>query len=287
MPSTAARALPTASTTVFGPSVKSPATQTLAGESGEDAEIRFLTDGGHKDVARDLVVGAVQDLRDELSRLGIGLIPAVAEDDIAVPHLDRCLEDAEAHAVGLGLLDLHRVSGHVLEGLAVVDPGLGAAADRCPAGIHGDIAAADDDDPLALEGIRTGILEIMQGLDHTGLVLAGNTQQRGLFRTGGDENGVVVAAKVIQQDIFPKRLPAEEADAGHVENLLVDVDKFLIQTESRDAVAQHAAHPRIGVIEIDVRARAVEPDGRGDARRPGPHDRDALAADRPHGQAVG
>ena len=93
---------------------------------------------------------------------------------------------------------------------AVDDDGLlGAQAQRRPDGVHGHVAAADDDDALAVQDRRVRVLaegahqvdagEVLVGRVDALEVLAGDVHEHGQAGADGDEDGVEVLAQLAQR----------------------------------------------------------------------------------------
>ena len=237
------------------------------GTAVQQGEVRLFADGRDEGVAGNEMVGSVQDLRHQAAAFGVGDILAVPENDPAFLHLDRCLEYTEADAVRLGLVDFQRIGRHVLESLAVIDPGFGAAADRGPAGIHGHIAAADDDDFLS-KGELIRLLEVGKGLD--GALLARNPEGRGFFRPGGEQDGVKAISELFQRQLFPDRNAGMENDPALMQEPLVGFHEGAVQAEGRDPIAEDAAQMVVGIVQMDLGPLPEEPDGCGDTGGPEP-----------------
>ena len=103
-------------------------------------------------------------------------------------------EEAEGHAFALGVVGLDVVGRHLVAAAAVGDGhGGGAEPARGPRGVHGDVAAADDDDALAAEVHRLVELDPAQEVraaDDAQAVLARDAEARRPVRAGRDEDGV-------------------------------------------------------------------------------------------------
>ena len=77
---------------------------------------------------------------------------------------------------------------------------------------------------------------------------------------GAQKNGVIGGRQLRQRDILSHFRGAFENDTGLLEHGLEGIAVFLVQTEGRDAVTEHAAHSGICVDEGDVGPGLIEPD---------------------------
>ena len=74
---------------------------------------------------------------------------------LVAEHLERRDQEVEEDALLLGVVDLLGARGELVVRAAVDDPGLGRPEPpRRPDRVHRDVAAADHDDPLAVEDRR-------------------------------------------------------------------------------------------------------------------------------------
>ena len=118
-----------------------------------------------------------------------------------------------------GLVDLLAVGEHLVLGLqgdqGDADTAIALALDAGEAAgdVHGDVAAADDDDGLGdLEGLAKGdaAQEVHGGVDLR-VIAAGDTGGAALVQTDGEQHGVVLGAQLVHLDVL--------ADAGAAADL--------------------------------------------------------------------
>ena len=129
---------------------------------------------------------------------------------LVAEHFDRRDQELELDAFLLGVVDFLGAGRHFLAGAAIDDHGgLGAQAFGGAGGVHGDVAAADDGDALALEHRGVGPRELVGGHQvHAGEILVGGIdalevlarhihedRQAGAV---GDEDGVELLAQFRQ-----------------------------------------------------------------------------------------
>jgi len=205
-------------------------------------------------------------------------------DQLAVLVPDQARRSGEQvilHALFLGGVDLDPVRGHLVARPAVQeDRLLGAHAERGARGIHGGVAAADDDDALAGQidvDPELALLQELGALPDAVQVLTLAAQRRVIPRAHGEQDGVVVLLEVGDRVVLAERLVADDVHA-EVEDLLdLEVEHLLGQAVLRDAVAQHAAQLGFrvedggGVAESPQVIRRREPAG------PATDDGDLLA----------
>ena len=137
----------------------------------------------------------VQTLSTALSTL------AVAGEMVDAPAV------VQRDALGLGLLDLEVVGGHVL---AALEAGLvdlrGAEAASRARRVDGHVAAADHEDLAAAEVDVLAELDVGEegeGAHHAVLVLAGHAQLDGLVRARRHEDGVEPVVLELRRDRRP------------------------------------------------------------------------------------
>ena len=130
---------------------------------------------------------------------------------------------------------------------------------RSPETIRPGIAAADDDDALALGRdrlVRDGnarrplvlLGEIFHREMHALEFAAGNRQLAGLLRAHGQADGIELLPQLFARDIFSDRHTGLELDAFGLHLIQPTVDDPLFHFEIGDAVAQQAADA-IGLFE--------------------------------------
>ena len=119
--------------------------------------------------------------------------PALAED------ADRGHEKLHLDPFFQGLFDLLGRGGHLRAGAAVEDEDfLRAGPDSCPDGIHCDVPAADDGDPVAEGDLLAQVdpLEVIDPVDYPRELLARHVKLAGEDRPAADEDGGVFLAGV-------------------------------------------------------------------------------------------
>ena len=188
------------------------------------------------------------------------------------------------------MVQLGAAGGHLGLGAAVGDDrALGAQALGGADGVHGHVAAAEDDDVLAVLGRGVVLREVVRlhevhagevlvGEEDVRQVLAGDVEELRQARARGDVDGVeaLLEELVGVGDVAHDRVVLE-LDAHLFQAVDLALDDRLRQTELGDAVDEHAAAGEEGLEDGDVKAVAGELAGAGDAGRAGADDGDLLA----------
>ena len=200
--------------------------------------------------------------------------PGVVADDLGGRD-----EEGELHALALRVVDLGPVGRHLLAAAPVGDRDAGGAqAPGGPRGVHGHVAAADDDDPPAGEVRRPGRAGPR----------AGTRRRRG--RPGGPRPGRRGSwSAACRSPRGPRRTRRAASAARSRTGLLVTISTpmsvtFLMslrdhlgrQPVGRDGEAQEAAGLGRRLEDPDAVADAGQLPGGGQAGRAGADDRDPL-----------
>ena len=188
------------------------------------------------------------------------------------------------------MVQLGTTAGHLVLGTAVSDDGvLGAQTLGGTDGVHSHVAAAKDNDVLAVlgGGVVLGELvglhqvhagEVLVSEEDVGQVLAGDVEELGQASAGRHVDGV----EALLEQLLGRGHVAYDGvvlklDAHVLQAVDLALDDRLGQTELGDAVDQHAAAGEEGLEDGDVKAVTGELAGAGDAGRAGADDGDLLA----------
>src|ERR1022692_1727442 len=145
--------------------------------------------------------------------------------------------------------------------------------------IGSGIAAADDDDALALGGHGRRASEELHGEVDAVQLAAGDREIAGLLGAAGEQDGVVAAAQIFDRNVAADVGIGDELDALGAHLLETPVDEVLFHLEIRDAVAEEAADAVVLFKHGDGVAGAAQLLCGGEARGAGADDGDALAGD--------
>ena len=188
------------------------------------------------------------------------------------------------------MVQLGATAGHLVLGTAVSDDGvLGAQTLGGTDGVHSHVAAAKDNDVLAVlgGGVVLGELvglhqvhagEVLVCEEDVGQVLAGDVEELGQASAGRHVDGV----EALLEQLLGRGHVAHDGvvlklDAHVLQAVNLALDDRLGQTELGDAVDQHAAAGEEGLEDGNVKAVTGELAGAGDAGRAGADDGDLLA----------
>src|SRR5690606_35097902 len=199
----------------------------------------------------------------------------------------------EVDALLLGVGDLALAARHVgpVAAVEALDR-LRALADRGAHAVHGSVAAADDDDALALRVQFAGIEfrhvvaealavrggQVVDGADDAGGTRVRPAEVAALVDAGGDDHGVVLAADRVEGEVFADIAVQHELDAGLFQLGDPLHHHVLLQLEAGDAIGHEPARAVVAVIDRDLHARAAQRIGRRQPARPRADDADAFGA---------
>ena len=175
---------------------------------------------------------------------------AVTADD-----LDRCVEEAELHALLHRLLDLFGVGGHFILRAAVDDIGLlRAETHRAAAHIHRNVTAADDRTALADRGLAAEVhlAQELHAAEHALKLLAGDIELCRLLRADGEiEALIALIPKLLDRDVPADLDAAAELHAHLAEDIDLSIEHILLKAEGRYAEREHAAGDGVAVKHRD------------------------------------
>ena len=193
----------------------------------------------------------------------------------SLTHADRRGQLHQLHALGQAILDLHLVGGHLGLGPPVEDDHLvRAEPPGGPGHVHRGVAAAHDHHRALDRVVVVGLLvqEVDPGDHALGVELALDPHRLGCPGAAADEDRVVALHQLVQGDVAADRLVVEDLHARPLDVLDLGVYHRVRQPVGRDAVAQHPARARLGLVD----RRPCGPCGPGTRRRsapPGPRRR--------------
>ena len=237
------------------------------------------------------VLGLLGDPVGERAHHGLGLVVAL---DLPVRfgvELEVLGVEDDVHVLGVGQLaqlqrgELHLGGAAAAEDVHVGDRGgLQAAVDvvrdfgdqevigvlgEHPGDVEGHVAVADHGDFLGLQRPVAGNVRVavVPG-DEVGAAVgalefdARDVQVRVLDGAGGEDDGVVVRAEVLEREVRAVVDVAEEADVPAVQDLVQGVDDALDARVVRGhAVADQAVRRRVAVEEVDADGELAALDG--------------------------
>ena len=191
------------------------------------------------------------------------------------------------------MLDL-LLTGRQLGHAAAVDDVdiLGTQTLGAAGSVHGDIAAADNGNGLALHDGRAGILlvrlhqvdagQVLVGGVDAVQALAGDAHKAGQTGTGRDIDGLeaVVVHQLVDGQDFTDDHVRLDVHAQLLQALDLVLDDVLGQTELGDAVHQHAAGHMQGLVDGDLVAQLGQIARDGQAGRACADDSDLVAVGR-------
>ena len=179
-------------------------------------------------------------------------------------------------------IELGGIGGHVALLPAVGDRDLRAETHRGAGHVHGDVAAADHDDLFADRGPGPGV-DLAQEVDAAPdalQLLARDAEGGGLLCADAEIEGVIaLLAQLLDGDVLADLHAAAEDHAQLLEHVDLRVEHGLLQTEARDAVAEHAAGQLVLVEDGDAVVVAGEVVGAAQTRGAGADDGDLLVAE--------
>ena len=191
------------------------------------------------------------------------------------------LQGQNLAALADGLLDLLRQGGHVLNAAAVHTGHAGRAQALGGAGgVHGDVAAADDADPLARKVRRVALADAAQhlhGAEHAHGAFALNAE---LFIAGsadGQIHRVVLLLNVGHGYVLPDGHAGAHLHPGGENEVDVPIQHVLGQAIVRNAVPKHTAQLGQFVVYGDRVSHQGKVIGRGQAAGAAADDGDLLA----------
>ena len=237
------------------------------------------------------VLGLLGDPVGERAHHGLGLVVAL---DLPVRfgvELEVLGVEDDVHVLGVGQLaqlqrgELHLGGAAAAEDVHVGDRGvLQAAVDvvrdfgdqevigvlgEHPGDVEGDVAVADHGDFLGIQRPVAGNVRVavVPG-DEVGAAVgalefdARDVQVRVLDGAGGEDDGVVVRAEVLEREVRAVVDVAEEADVAAVQDLVQGVDDALdARVVGGHAVADQAVGRRVAVEEVDADGELAALDG--------------------------
>ena len=209
---------------------------------------------------------------------------AAERGDLSVFPLNgfRLMLEEELDPFFLCLGHFVRIGGHVALLAAVGHRNTCAEAHRGTGDIHGDIAAADDDDLLA-DGRPCAGVHFAQEVDSapdTLQVLARDAESSGLLGTDGEIDGVIaLLTQLLNGDVLSDLDAAAEDHAKFLEHVDLGVQHGLLQTEGRDSVAEHTAGKLVFVKHRHAIVVRREEVGAAQAGRAGTDHGDLLVAE--------
>jgi hypothetical protein len=210
------------------------------------------------------------------------LNPAVFSD-----NLDRVGQISEYYALFISLNDFDFIGGHfVLCPTVDVIYRIRSKPYSGAADVHGGVAAAHHSHiaPFEYKVVLVYIPQKIYAAHHAVQLLARTAQGGAPPCPGGDNDGVIVRAKRRESYILTYFHAVAEDGAQCPDNVNFPLQYSLWQTVFRDAVAEHTAHMRHGVINGDVMALQAQEIGRCQSARPTAYDGDGLARSIPrHG----
>ncbi len=174
----------------------------------------------------------------------------------------------EDDAFFFGVRDFAQRARHVVA-IAAIETGDGfrALTHRGAHAIHRRVAAADDGDVFAF-GIERPIVEvgnsiaqafavgsdqiIERGHDALRAAIPGASSLAWLVDAGGDEDGIMFRAQLIERGVTADFEIQLEFDAAIGEPLHAALHDFFLQLEVRDAVDQQSARAVVAVVDRDL-----------------------------------
>ena len=205
--------------------------------------------------------------------------PLAGEDQLSClalqPH--RGDEELDLDALGLCRFDFLHEAGHLAAGAAVEHAhGLGAQPHGAAAGVHRRVAAAHDDDITPHDG-RRAIGELFEKLQGgRGQLFAGAAQAARALGADGQEHRVEVPPQVVQREVAAQAFAQAELGAQVADQLDFRIEHVPRQPKRRDAIAQHPARLRVRVKQHRAMAAPKQMMRRGQPRRAGADNGDAL-----------
>ena len=155
-----------------------------------DRRAGALADGHNDTIRRVELFGA-----GDLGQRAVLSLVQVDKDDALVGDLQRLFVKDEVHALQLGIACLV-LAGRNVTGQREALEMPRAVADGGARHVHGRVARADDDDPIA-QVVDIGVLQIVDGVVHVAETLALDVQRVGPPDAGADEDGLVAVAEQI------------------------------------------------------------------------------------------
>ena len=248
----------------------------------------LLADGGNHHAAVDVMLGTLDHHRAAAAVFGVRLAhfggDAFQRQAVALRLNRNLLGVVDEFDVFLdGALELV-LAGRDLVGPAPVDHFHGLAAGHAQgraAGVHGDIAAADDHNGLgqfrALA--RIDAAQERDPVDHILVVLSGDAHGLAPPGADGEQHRVMALFQLFHGDAVAERRVEMQRDAGALVEEAVHVlfDDVGRAAEPGDAPDHHAAGPVRHLIDVDLVAGDREVVRRGEAGRSGADNADALS----------
>ena len=250
----------------------------------DEGEIRRLADRRDDAVAGDREFRTL-DRDGTAASAGVGLaqlhpdaldprdLPGLAED------ADRGHEEFHLDPLFEGLLDLLGCGRHLRPGAAVEDEDLlRTRADGRPDGIHRDVPAADDGDPVAEGDLLAQVdpFEVIDPVDDPLELLARYVELAGEDGPAADEDGVVLLPELLERDILPDRGVEVDLHPQLLDHLDLRLENVLGEAVFGDAHGEPAAGHGQGLEDVDVVAFDRQVVRRGEPRGTGADDGDLL-----------
>ena len=197
----------------------------------------------------------------------------------------------ELDAFLLGVLHLALGARHV-GAVAAIEAlhRLRALAHRRPHAIHRRVAAADHHDVLAFrvqhagfelgddvaQTLPVGGREIVERRRDAGQADAGCCDVARLVDAGGDEDGGMTRAQLLEHDVAADVAVQVEGDLRVAQQRLAALHDLFLELEVRDAIDQQPADPVVAIVDRDLVALAAKLLGRRETGRAGADDADAF-----------
>jgi len=168
--------------------------------------------------------------------------------------LQRIMQRHELDALFLGMAHFLNTCGHLVLATAIDDGGMFSAETfGCADSIHSGITTSDDDDILAIEQRRVGILagrihevdacQVLVAGENAVEVLAGYVHETRQTGTGADEDGLVAfGLKIIHAEGLTDNRILAELNAHGFEAIYLAIDDGVGQTELRNTIFEYAAY---------------------------------------------
>ena len=184
-------------------------------------------------------------------------------------------------------------TGHIFAVAAVeAFDRLGALADGGANAIHRGIAAANDDDILALgiqraafksgysiaKALAVGRGQIIQCRHHAIKIAARQRHRACLVHAGRNQHGVMLGAQCVHRGVTANFKIGVEMDARILKPLHAAHDDVFLQLKSGDAICQQAAHAVVSVVHMYVISRDAQIFCGGQATRATANDAHRLPA---------
>ena len=157
---------------------------------------------------------------------------------------------------------------------------VGGGPQRGAGCIHGDVAAADDDDLLAHVDVETlvGVDEELERPEHAVGIVARDVEAPAQRGAGGEEHGIVTLAQFLQGHIGAEAGAEPHVDTQADDRIDVPLEQIPVEAVLGDAVEHHPAETVGRFVEGDPVAEQAQVVGGGQTGRPPSDDADALGS---------